>query len=291
MRATNLLFVLGLAAAATGCDEERTPAGGAPPATSAKSKSLTLKGSDTMVILGQRWAETYMKRTPGATIQVTGGGSGTGIAALINGGTDICEASRPMKDKEREQVKAKRGKDASEIAVALDGLAVFLNEGNALEDLSLAQLEAIYRGQTTDWKDAGGAAGPIVCYGRENNSGTYAYFKEHVLHDKDFAAAVQSLPGTGAVINAVSKDPKAIGYGGIGYAKGVKAIRVRAKDGAPGVAPTMENVVSGAYPISRKLYFYTAGEPAGDAKAFIDWVLGEEGQKVCEQVGYYPLKR
>ena len=256
-----------------------------------RGKTITIKGSDTMVILGQRWAETYMHHHPGITVQVTGGGSGTGIAALINGGTDICAASRPMKDKECEEVKAKHGKDVQETAVALDGLAIFLNETNPVEELTLAQLDGIYRGQTTDWKDVGGTPGRIVCYGRDNSSGTYAYFKEHVLKNKDFAAEVQSLPGTSAVINAVVKDKRAIGYGGIGYDQGVKAIRVSVKAGEKGVTPTLENVVSGTYPISRKLFFYTAGEPAGEVKAFVDWTLSDEGQKVCDQVGYYPIPK
>jgi phosphate transport system substrate-binding protein len=261
------------------------------PGRNGKGKTITIKGSDTMVILGQRWAETYMHHHPGITVQVTGGGSGTGIAALINGGTDICAASRPMKDKEREQVKAKHGKDVQETAVALDGLAIFLNEANPVEELTLAQLDGIYRGQTTDWKDVGGTPGRIVCYGRDNSSGTYAYFKEHVLKNKDFAAEVQSLPGTSAIINAAVRDKRAIGYGGIGYDKGVKAIRVSAKAGEKGVTPALENVVSGTYPISRKLFFYTAGEPTGEVRAFIDWTLSDEGQKVCDQVGYYPIPR
>ena len=191
-----------------------------------------------MVILDGRWAETYMQHNPGVTVQVTGGGSGTGIAALINGGTDICAASRPMTDKERESVQAKHGKAVQETAVALDGLAIFLNDANPVAELSLAQLEAIYRAKITDWKEVGGTPGPIVCYGRENNSGTYAYFKEHVLKNRDFATQVQSLPGTAAIINAVLKDKQGIGYGGIGYAKGVKAIPVIAKEGEKAVAPT-----------------------------------------------------
>ena len=261
------------------------------PGRGAKAKTITIKGSDTMVILGQRWAETYMHHNPGVTVQVTGGGSGTGIAALINGATDICAASRPMKDKEKEQVRTRRAHEVCETAVAVDGLAIFLNESNPLEELALPQLDTVYRGKLTDWKDLGGTPGHIVCYGRENSSGTYIYFKEHVLNNQDFAADVQSLPGTAAVINAVLKDKQAIGYGGIGYAKGVKAIRVAAKPGENGCTPDMEHVLSGAYPISRKLFFYTVSEPAGEVKAFIDWTLSDEGQRVCEQVGYYPVRR
>jgi phosphate transport system substrate-binding protein len=253
------------------------------------SKTVTCKGSDTMVILVQRWAETYMKEKPGVVIQVTGGGSGTGIAALINGGTDICQASRPMKEREREQVKAKYGKAVAEIPVALDGIAVYVHESNPLPAITLAQLKGIYTGAIRNWKEIGGADAPIVSYSRENNSGTYMYFKEHVLAGADFAVGIQTLPGTAAVVNAVSKDPGSIGYGGIAYSKGIKAVPVKKDDAAEAVTPDIANVTSGKYPISRSLYFYTVGAPAGIVKEFIDWTLGDEGQKVCQEVGYYPL--
>ena len=255
----------------------------------AAPKTISIKGSDTMVILGQRWAEEYMKKHPDAVIQVTGGGSGVGIAALINGGTDLAESSRPMKDEEKASVKEKRGKDVVETAVALDGLAIYVGASNPLKEISLEQANGIYTGKLTNWKQVGGADAPIIAYGRENNSGTYAYFKEHVLKNADFAAEIQSMPGTAAVINAVSKDKNAIGYGGIAYAKGIKALKVKKDAASPAVEPTMGNVVSGKYPISRSLYFYTAGKPEGDLKAFVDWTLGAEGQKICEEVGYYPI--
>jgi phosphate transport system substrate-binding protein len=256
----------------------------------AAPKTISIKGSDTMVILGQRWAEEYMKKHPDAVIQVTGGGSGVGIAALINGGTDLAEASRPMKPEEKAAVKEKRGKDVMEIPVALDGLAIYVNQANKLNEITLDQAKLIYTGKATNWKELGGADAPIIAYSRENNSGTYAYFKEHVLKDADFMAEAQNMPGTAAVINAVSKDKNAIGYGGIAYAKGIKALKVKKDDKTPAVEPTMANVMSGKYPISRNLFFYTAGAPEGDAKAFVDWTLGAEGQKICEEVGYYPLR-
>jgi phosphate transport system substrate-binding protein len=257
----------------------------------AADKTITIKGSDTMVIMGQRWAEEYMKSHPGAVIQVTGGGSGTGIAALINGSTDIAESSRPMKQEEKDQVKKNRGQEVAEIPVAQDGLAIYVNKANPMAKITLAQAKAVYTGKTTKWEDLGSKGGQIIAYGRENNSGTYAYFKEHVLGNEDFAAEIMSLPGTAAVINAVEKDTKAIGYGGIAYAKGIKAIDVSKDEKSPAIAPTMDNVLSGKYPISRSLYFYTAGKADGEAKAFIAWVLGAEGQKICEAVGYYPLAK
>ncbi|MBN1567597.1 MAG: phosphate ABC transporter substrate-binding protein [Acidobacteria bacterium] len=255
------------------------------------ARSITIKGSDTMVILGQRWAETYMKIHPDKRIQVTGGGSGTGIAALINGGTDICEASRPMKEKEKEMVRKRHGKDVTEIPVALDGVAVYVPQSSRIKTLTQAQLKSIYTGTITNWRDVGGDDRRIVAYSRENNSGTYVFFKEHVLNNEDFARDIQTLPGTAAVVNAVSKDPASLGYGGIAYASGIKAIAIKQDEESDGVIPSLETVESGQYPLSRQLFFYTVGPPSEEIKIFIDWVLSSEGQKICEAVGYYPLVR
>ena len=259
--------------------------------TAYSAKSITIKGSDTMVILGQRWAEAYMKSHPGTVVQVTGGGSGTGIAALINGATDIAQASRTMKPEEKASIKTKTGKDVVEIAVALDGLSVYVDEKNPITKISMPQLKGIYTGKITKWEEMGSPLGQIVAYGRENNSGTYAFFKEHVLTTDDFAPEVLSLPGTAAVINAVSKDKRAIGYGGIAYSKGTKILKVSRDDTSAPVDPSMANVDSGKYPLSRSLFFYTTGKAEGDLKSFIDWVLGPEGQKICQDVGYFPLAK
>lgn len=259
---------------------------------STERRRITIKGSDTMVLLGQRWAERYMEGHPDTAVQVTGGGSGTGIAALISGSTDICQSSRPMKDKERQDVKTKQGKDVVETAVALDGVALYCHESNPVTGLTVEQIRDVYTGKLTRWDEVGWAGGgAIVVYGRENSSGTYMYFKEHILKDADFDARVQTLPGTSNVVNAVSKDPKSIGYGGIAYSKGIKAIKVKKDAADEGLEPTMENVVSGAYPISRKLFFYTAGAPSAEIQSFIDWTLSAEGQKIVETVGYYPLPK
>lgn len=269
------------APAATGpapSEPKATPTGG----------TLSVKGSDTMVILAQKWAEAYRSGHQGATIQVSGGGSGTGIAALLNGTTDIADASRPMKDSERESLRTSRHAEAVETKVALDALAVYVHEGNSLDHLTLDQLKGIYRGQITNWKDVGGPNLPIVLYSRENSSGTYAYFKEHVLKNEDFAATAQTLPGTAAVIQAVSHDPNGVGYGGIAYATGVRLVKVAGADGTP-IEPTMQNATSGVYPLSRFLFMYTAGAPAGLAKDFIDFVLSPAGQQLVESVGYFPL--
>ncbi len=256
----------------------------------AANQTITMKGSDTMVQLGQRWAEDYMKGHPGTTIQVTAGGSGTGIAALINGTTQICQASRPMKPEEKASLRQQRNADAAEIPVALDALAIYLNDRNPIEHLTIEQLGRIFRGEIANWKEAGGPDAPIVLYGRENSSGTYVYFKEHVLANADFAEKYQALPGTGAVINAVKKDAGGIGYGGIGYATAVKTLPVAKDASAPAVAPSMENVYNNTYPLSRNLFWYTAGAPTGAIEELVDWVLGPEGQKAVSEVGFYPLK-
>jgi phosphate transport system substrate-binding protein len=255
-----------------------------------ETRPLTIKGSDTMVILGQRWAERYMATHPGVAVQVTGGGSGTGIAALINGTTDICQSSRPMKDAEREQLRQRHGSPGHEIVVAKDGLAIYLHESNAIAELTLEQIRGVYTGATTNWKDLGGPDAAITVYGRENSSGTYVYFKDEVLGGADFAAAVQTLPGTAAVVNAVAQDPRGIGYGGAAYAKGVKEVAVKKDAATPGVLPSEATVRDGSYPISRGLFYYLRRPPEGAAKAFIDYALSDSGQALVTEVGYFPVR-
>jgi phosphate transport system substrate-binding protein len=165
-----------------------------------------------------------------------------------------------------------------------------VHESNPLKQLTLAQLRDVYLGLTTNWKQLGGADTPIVLYGRENSSGTYVYFKDHVLGGKDFSARCQTLPGTAAVVNAVSKDPRGIGYGGAAYAKGVREVGIQATAGSPAVLPNEATVRDGSYPISRDLYFYLRKKPAGDAKKFVDWALSAEGQGIVTKVGYFPVQ-
>jgi phosphate transport system substrate-binding protein len=251
---------------------------------------ITVKGSDTMVILGQRWAEMYMKANPDVTIQVTGGGSGTGISALINGTTDICNASRPMKDAERDKLKEKFGSRGVEIKCGLDGLAIYVHESSPIKELSMNQIKDIYTGKVTNWKEVGGQDAKIILYSRENNSGTYVYFKDEVLGGGDFAANAQNMPGTAAVVNAISRDKNGIGYGGSAYGKGIREIKIRKDEQSPAFAPTMENIKTGKYPVSRFLYMYIKSKPTGSLKKYIDWILSKEGQKVVSEVGYFPIR-
>ena len=229
-----------------------------------------------------------MKKNPDIVIQVSGGGSGTGIAALLNGTTDICEASRDMKDKEYKQA-AEKGMKIYRVSVALDGIAVFLNEKNPVNELSFAQLKGIYTGAITNWKEVGGPDARIILYGRENNSGTYAFFKEHVLSEEDYSDYTQTLPGTAAVVNAVSKDVNGIGYGGIAWATGVKYASVRRDDDSPAIAPLTDNITNGTYPISRQLYWFFDGAPKGEIKKLVNWALSQKGQEIAEKIDYVPL--
>ena len=252
--------------------------------------TITLKGSDTMVILAQRWAEIYMSKHQGTTVQVTGGGSGVGISALINGTTDICNASRPMKNSEREKLQQKYNSPGVEIKVAKDGLSLYLNDANPVKNLSLEQIKNIYTGKLTNWKEVGGKDKKIIVYGRENSSGTYVYLKDNVLDGADFVSSMQSLPGTAAIVNAVVKDKNAIGFGGAAYAKGIKYAKVKKDANSPAYEPTEANIKSGVYPIARYLYMYTKSKPTGATKEFIDWVLSSEGQKVVKNVGYFSVR-
>ncbi len=256
----------------------------------ASSQTITVKGSDTMVIMAQRWAEAYMAKHPGTAVQVTGGGSGTGISALINGTTDICNSSRPMKSAERAKLKERYATLGFEIKSAKDGLSVYLNDANNIQELTLAQIKDIYTGKTTNWKQLGGPDAKIIVYGRENNSGTYVFFKDNVLDGADYMPGMQSMPGTAAVVNAVAKDKNGIGYGGAAYAKGIREAKVKKDAGSPAYAPTEANVKSGVYPLSRYLYMYTAQRPSGAVKEYIDWILSSEGQAIVTQVGYFPAK-
>ena len=252
-------------------------------------KRVTIKGSDTMVILTQRWAEVFPYKN-GVEFQVTGGGSGTGLAALINGTTDICASSRPIKPAEVQQLKDKYKYQGMEIRVARDGINIYTHKSNRVRQLTMEQIRLIFTGKVTNWKELGGTDKKIILYSRENNSGTYEFFKEHVLLKQDFSAEAQHMAGTAALINAVSKDPSGIGFGGAAYASNVSVLSVAKDRSSAYITPSEKTVLNGKYPIARFLYFYTNKRPKGIVKKFIDWVISPAGQKVVQNVGYYPIK-
>ena len=258
----------------------------------AQAGKITVKGSDTMVVLAQKWAEAYMAKNPSTKIQVTGGGSGTGLAALQNKTTDICNSSRKIRAAEIANCVTAFGKRPTEYKSALDGLSVYVHESNPLKELTMEQIEQIFVGKVRNWKEVGGPDAPITVYSRENSSGTYEFFKEHVLKGKDFVASAQTMPGTAALMQAVAKDNNGVGYGGAAYGQGAKALHVKKTASTPAIEATEENVVSGKYPISRYLFLYL--NPAldkGEIADFITWIRGDEGQKLVKEVGYFPLPK
>lgn len=262
-------------------------------------RNITVTGSDTIVVMGQKWAEVYMKEHPEVTIQVSGGGSGVGIAALLNGTCDAANASRKIKDKEIEKAK-QAGYYPEEHKVALDSLAVVVNSGNPVKELTLKQLMGIFTGKINNWSEVGGSSAPIIRYSRESSSGTYQFFKEFVMKNQDYAADCQTLAGTSAIANAISKDPNGIAYGGAAYflnQSSIAILSVKKDDKSPAVSPVTadgrvdyEAAWSGSYPIWRYLYMYTPFKPKGELKDYLDWIKGAEGQKIVEEIGYVPLK-
>ncbi len=248
---------------------------------------LQIKGSDTMVHLGSSWAEAFMNIHKDIEVSITGGGSGTGIAALLNGTTDICMASREIKDKEMKMA-AEKNISPREFVVARDGIAVVVNPGNPLNEATVEQIGKIYTGQYTNWKHLGGPDQDIIILSRESSSGTYVFFQEHVLDKKDYTPKARLMPATASIIQTVKEDKWAIGYVGLGYAlKAGEEVKILAVDDGSGpVLPNMETVKSEEYSISRPLYLYTNGNPAGSAKQFIDFCLSPQGQQIVEQTGY-----
>lgn len=259
------------------------------------ARLIQVKGSDTMVNLGQRWAEVYMKKYPKVNIAVTGGGSGTGIAAMINGTTDIAESSRQMKPEEKEEAK-RNGITVVESLVALDGLSVAVHPTNPIAEIPIDQLADIFTGKVTNWKELGGSDKKIVALSRESNSGTHVYFKEHVLRKgnekgpEEFGPAVLLMPSSQAIADEIAQNPDAIGYFGLGYlSKKVKGLRVKKDATASAVIPTIETVQSGEYPISRPLFFYTKKDSPKVVQDYLRWVLSEEGQQVVLELDFVPL--
>lgn len=262
----------------------------------AASDVIQIKGSDTMVNLGQGWAEEYMRQHPEVSIAVTGGGSGTGIAALINGTTNIAQSSRDMKLEEKEAVRKATGKEVKEFRVGMDALAVIVYPQNPVSELSIDQLSDIFTGKVTNWKEIGGADEAILVLSRERNSGTHVYFLEHVVRKgnakgpEEFGSNVLMMPSSQAIAQEVSRSRSAIGYMGLGYvAKQHRTLSIKKGPADPAVSPNIETAQNGTYPISRLLYIYTAGEPEGEVKAFIDFMVSAEGQEIVKIMDFVPL--
>ncbi len=254
---------------------------------------ITVKGSDTMALLVSNWAEVFMESHPGTAVAVTGGGSGTGIKAFINGTTDMAMSSRDVSEEERKSASA-IGRAMKETAVARDAVALVVNPANPVEELTLEQLRKIYTGQYARWSDVGGPDEPIVPYSRESSSGTFVFFQEHVLDKEDFASNVRLMPATAGIVQAVSSDRWAIGYVGLGHAAHaegeVKILRIKADADAPAVMPSEESVRSGEYAIARPLFLITVESPPEPVQAFVDFALSDVGQKLVAQNDYIPVK-
>ena len=289
MRST-LLCLLSCAILLSGC-------AGRTAAQASVSDATTIQniGSDTMVNLALAWAEAFQTQRPDVLIAVTGGGSGTGIASLINGTADIANASRAMKSEEKQQAEAS-GFQPFEIEVARDAIAVIVHPSNPVDTLTLQQISDIYSGQITNWREVGGEDRPIVLLSRETNSGTHVYFLETVLRLGDnkrktlFSPDTLLLPSSEGITAEIRQNPNAIGYDGLGYVTpDVKTIGVAEEPGAPFVQPSIASVDAGSYPIARPLFVYTRGEPAGAIKDYIDWILGQDGQAIVAQLGFVPL--
>lgn len=281
------LSVLGLA----GCNQDSETDSSTGTETEKEAEltgSINVEGSDTIVNVGQAWAETFMETNPGVMISVKGGGSGTGIAALINGTVDFADASRAMKQEEIDEATA-AGVDPVEHVIAKDGISVAVNPASPVTDITIEQLGKIYRGEITNWKDVGGPDKAIVLLSRDSSSGTYEFFKEAVVgKDAEYAKEAKLLASNQAIVDEVKGNDAAIGYIGLGYAENAgSAIKVLSVEG---VTASVDTVLDGTYPLGRDLYMYSNGQPDGAMAAYLEWILGSEGQTIVADQGFVPLQ-
>lgn len=288
----SLFIFMGLTLA--GCGGSASGADNIAQAAANQATSIENKGSDTMVNLALAWAEQYMAQHSDVRISVTGGGSGTGIAALINGTTNIANASRAIKPEEIDEAKAK-GIEPIEFTVAKDAIAVVVNPANPVNHLTIEQISAIYTGQITNWAELGGEDRPIVLLSRESNSGTYTFFLEEVIRQgkKDsqllFSPDTLLLPSSEGISEEIRQNPNTIGYDGLGYVTpDQKMIAIAESPAGPYIIPSLQAVTDGSYPISRPLFMYTPGQPNGLVKTYLDWILNE-GQQQVKDLGFVPL--
>ena len=279
---------------ASGCGRSGSAVAQAAPG--GDGRAIQNKGSDTLVNLALAWAEAYRVIAPDVAIAVTGGGSGTGIAALINGTVDIANASRAMKESEIEEAQA-NGIEPVEITVAIDALAIIVHPSNPVDKLTIDQVSDIYTGKITNWQQVGGNDEPIVLLSRETNSGTHVYFLEEVLRKGDsenkaiFAPQTLLMTSSVGITSEVRRNPHAIGYDGLGYVdpEHEKMLAIAQDENSPYVVPSVSSGADGSYPIARALYMYTAGQPTGLIADYIGWIQGEEGQQIVAELGFVPL--
>lgn len=271
---------------------------GAGPQAEAQTPVVTLenKGSDTMVNLALAWAEAYQAAHGAVRLSVTGGGTGTGIAALINNTVDVANASRAIKTEEREKALA-NGIAPVEFVVARDAIAVIVHPDNPVARLTLAQVSALYRGEITNWREIGGDDRPVVLLSRETNSGTHVFFLENVIRlgqsgaEDLFAPQTLLMPSSEGITAEVRQNPNAIGYDGLGYVTDdVKVLAIAAAEGAPYVLPTIAAVSDKSYPIARDLFMYTAGQPEGEVLQYMTWIAGPEAQAIVAELGFVPIR-
>jgi len=293
MKVNLCLILITILILTSGCSTQTTNTGGDSPST--QFEAIENKGSDTIVNLALAWAEHYQEVHPEVRISVTGGGSGTGIAALINGTVDIANASRMIKPEEIEAAKA-NGNEPYEIIIARDAIAVIVNPENPISKLTLQQISDIYSGGIDNWKFVGGEDRPIVRLSRETNSGTHIYFLEEVLRlgDKEnhtlFSTDTLLMPSSEGIGAEIRQNPNAIGYDGLGYVtEDMKVIAIAVDPDGEFVLPSAETVNNEKYPISRDLYMYTRGEPTGIVKVYLDWILGLEAQEIVNELGFVPI--
>ncbi len=249
-----------------------------------------IKGSDTCLPLSQKEAEVYMKANPSAVVTVTGGGSGVGISALMEGTTDIAQTSRRMKFNEKQKIQ-QNGDQVKEVVIAYDALAVVVHPSNPVTNLTREQLEGIFTGKITNWKQVGGPDMKIIPYSRETSSGTYEFFKESVLRNRNYMNGIMSMPATGAIIQSISQTKGGIGYVGLAYLNGsVKPIHVSYDSGKTYTEPSVANAKNKTYPIVRPLYYYYMAHSTDQVKPFIDYVLSPKGQAIVQEIGFITVK-
>jgi phosphate transport system substrate-binding protein len=296
MAATFKALAAGVCLLALSACSRQTADPAAAAANSGSARVIQIQGSDTIVNLVQAWAEAYSAIEKGASIEVGGGGSGVGIAALINGTIDVATASRDMKADERAKAKSVSGKEAVEHTVGYDCLAVYVHRDNPLKQITIEQLQGIYQedGKVQKWTDLGVEVpgckkAQIIRISRQSSSGTFEFFRDHVLNKKDFELGTRDMNGSKEVVELVGSTPCAIGYSGMGYANpSVKMLPV-SSEGAPAVAPNIENAQNKTYPVARPLFLYTLGQPEGEILKFLQWVFSDAGQKIVEESGYVPV--